>query len=110
MSQDPYDSQYWKDYTHSAITKLLPKMKASDVVVSIASDSPDVKQATEIGFALLLGKPVVILKNTVEELPPGLVRAADKIIEGSVTDQDVKLRLRQALLEIHPDFFEEDKK
>lgn len=74
----------WRDYSERFRSETLPKIMSSAVTLSIfggdGSDF-DVKQATELGAMLLLGKPVLLVTVRGAQLPDGLRRAADVVIE-----------------------------
>jgi len=99
-SSDPFASAEWRDFAERAIRELVPKMQDSDVIVSINSSNPDVKLAVELGFALLLGKPIIMLADRGAVLPPGLTRAADKIIYGEIQHPKTAAKVKAAMDEI----------
>lgn len=91
----------WKDYSRAFRQDGLPKIMGSGVCLQIyggdGSDF-DVKQATELGAMLLLGKPMILLSTVAAVIPPGLRRAADVVIEGWGPDNvEAQDRLTEAL-------------
>jgi hypothetical protein len=96
------EDRAWSDFSREFRAEVLPKLLSSAICLSIQSDEDgfDVKQATEIGASLLLGKPVLIVVPLGRTVPPGLRRAADVVIDdwqpGDVASQDRMLTaLRQ---------------
>src|SRR4030095_8456587 len=74
----------WRDFSRSFRTDGLPKILSSSVCLSIISGDAtnfDVKQATELGAMLLLGKPLLLVCVPGASIPAGLRRAADEIVE-----------------------------
>jgi hypothetical protein len=50
-------------------------------IILLVSGEPNSKQAVELGFALLMGKPLVVAVAHGCEIPDGLRRAADAVVE-----------------------------
>lgn len=98
------DDKAWADYSEAFRRDALPKILSSGIFLSIHADGPDfdVQQATQIGAALLLGKPVVIVVPRGRTLPEGgLRRAADSVIEDWAPDpQASQQRLTDVLKQI----------
>lgn len=66
---------------------MVPKMAGSAYVMTIASPNgsdADVKQAVEIGFAILMDKPLIVLKPAGRVVAEKLLRIADHIVEGDM--------------------------
>lgn len=107
--KDPFKTTEWYDYSLRVVRDMLPKMKESAVVVSIAVDEEraDVKLACEIGFALLLGKPLVIMADKLSQLPPGLARAADEIVYGEIQHPKAQADLMGAMKRLVPDILDD---
>lgn len=82
-AQDP-EAQAW---IADVQENMVPKMEASGAVVSIQTGKTDVKLAVELGMALLLGKPLILAYTPGVELPEGLRRAADDVVEFDPADQ-----------------------
>jgi len=81
-SQEPEAQAWIKDVQEN----MVPRMQASGAVVSIQQGTTDVKLAVELGMALLLGKPLILAVTPGVEVPEGLRRAADDIIEFDMTE------------------------
>lgn len=79
--------------------EVLPKIK--DSVLSIASyagSDPNAQSAVEIGFTLLLGKPLMIVVSPGSRVPDGLAKAAYAIIEAPGDPEKLTVAI-QAVLE-----------
>lgn len=70
--------------------EVLPAMEDSAVVMSIAPmGKPDSKFCVELGFALMLGKPVILLVDKRAAPIPGKLRqVADEIVEVDLASDD----------------------
>ena len=92
------------------VRAVIPEMKKSALVVSIAAgkEKADVKLACEIGFCLLLGKPLVLMADSLSELPPGLLRAADEVVYGSIQHPKTQEKMRAAIERLVPESFGEE--
>lgn len=85
----------WADYSAHFRSKGFPALASSAVMLSIYSGDGsdfDVKQATELGAALLLDKPLLLVCLRGSTLPTRLRRAADVVLDdvdmGDKADQD----------------------
>lgn len=90
----------WADYSEHFRGYVLPQILSSEVFLSIQAEGADfdVKQATEIGAALLLDKPLLLLVPTGRTAPEHLRRAADEIIEDwEPTDRGAQQRIAAAI-------------
>lgn len=60
---------------------MVPAMRQSDVVMPLWTGGFDVKLAVEVGAALLLDKPLVLIVQVGTPVPDKLVGVADRILE-----------------------------
>lgn len=69
---------------------VLPAMEESGAVVSVApSGKPDAKFCVELGMALMLGKPVIlVVDKRAAPVPPRLRQVADVIVEVDLASTD----------------------
>lgn len=85
MGSDDYEAIFrspeWKRYARSAREDLHPKIRDSALTVQLFSEDPDPKIAMELGYTLLLGKPLLILKRSGQNVPKHLARIANGIVE-----------------------------
>lgn len=69
-------------WEQNAREELGPKMASSAYVMAIAAAGDvDPKQALEIGYAVLLDKPIVLVVPAGREVPPGLERLARRVVK-----------------------------
>ncbi len=97
----------WADYSETFRRDVLPKIMSSAVSLQVyggdGSDF-DVRQATELGAMLLLGKPLILVATPGATIPAALRRAADVVIEDYVAgDPSYDDRLAAALRRITSD-------
>jgi|ERR1035437_9094010 hypothetical protein len=73
----------WDDFSERFRREALPAILDSSVFLSIGGHGLhlDVKQAAELGAALLMGKPLLIVSLPGVSVSDQLRRAADEIIE-----------------------------
>jgi hypothetical protein len=95
-----FDDPEFKAWLASVEREMLPKMKDSAVSLAIFSGTIDAKICVEIGAAILLDKPIILLVPNDKLLPAALARAATKIVRGDLTDPDTQRRLTNALQEV----------
>jgi hypothetical protein len=93
------DSQGWEWFAEHVRRELVPNMRSSQVVVSIipSNDKFDVKLALELGAALLLDKPIVLVMPEGQQAPPRLARVADKIVYGSFKTEAGRQKILEGL-------------
>lgn len=74
----------FEEYLGHARNDMAPKMASSAFVVSInpgaKPEDIDPKIAIETGYAVLLGKPILVVNTEGRELNPGLARLARKVV------------------------------
>lgn len=72
-------SEDWEDH---ARRELGPKMASSAYVITINPGKDiDPKVALETGYAVLLGKPIILLAEPGQPILPGLRRIATEVIQ-----------------------------
>lgn len=78
---DPLNTPEGRAFARRALDELLPKMQGSGVIVSIVTNTEtDVKFALELGFAIMLDKPIMAVVMPGVKVPDHLVRVADEIV------------------------------
>jgi hypothetical protein len=79
---DPFDSPEWDAYARRVVTELVPMIADSVATAIILSpNDPDVKIAVELGFSILLNKPIVAVRAPGVTVPPKLAAIADEIVD-----------------------------
>jgi hypothetical protein len=99
-NDDVWDDPATKRWADQVITEMLPKMRDSSAVMSIIpknAELGDVKLAVEIGFSILLDKPLIAIVQTGAIVPEHLIRAADAIVECDLGDADAPAKLAAAM-------------
>lgn len=99
MSDDPFDDPEWKQYAEHVKKNLIPMIKKSAISVALFSGGdPDPKQAIELGYMILLDKPIIVSVLRGAKVPDNLVRVADEIVEADFDDPEgTAFRLRAAV-------------
>jgi len=94
----PYDSDEWREYSVRVVEEMLPKLTDSRCMAMLLSGTdPDVKMAVELGFALLLDKPLILLVTPNTAVPERLRRAADAIVVGEIQHPNTQKELAAAI-------------
>lgn len=79
---DPWNDPATKRWARRVIDDLVPKMRNTGAVISLVpATETDVKFAVELGFAIMLGKPIIAVVRPGTQVPPKLVLVADEIVE-----------------------------
>lgn len=83
------DEGEFKRFARRATKFLRPKIASSAHVIVVAPDQSeaDVKIALEIGYTILLDKPLIVFKPPGRTVAPRLLRIADKVIEVDMKDE-----------------------
>jgi hypothetical protein len=86
MARDPFKSPDYRRYAKRFFDEVAPMIKSSAYMVTIAppTSAADVKIATELGFAILLDKPLVVLAPRGRHIAEKLLRIADHVITGDM--------------------------
>ena len=95
--EDPWDDPRARQWFARAQHQLLPKIDSSAFVISVNPDEPDAKIAVELGFAILLDKPIVIYAPPGREVSAHLRRVADYIVEGDLHDPETQRKMNEVL-------------
>jgi hypothetical protein len=90
---DP-DLKFWLE---SVERDMLPKMASSAMSIAIFSGSIDAKICLEIGAAVLMDKPIILLALNDTKIPDTLQRAAHTIVRGDPYAEDTQQKLQNAL-------------
>jgi hypothetical protein len=96
----------WADYSERFRREVLPKILDSAIFLSIGTDEGvfDVRQATELGAALLMGKPLLLVCPRGRHIPAALRRAAAEVIDNwDAADANAQARMTAAMHRLLPD-------
>lgn len=94
-SEDPEVKRWLKHANKS----LRPMIKSSTYTIALMTGSdPDAKQAVEVGFMILMDKPLVLAVTPGSVIPRKLARCADAIVEVDLLDPEFSQRvIREAI-------------
>lgn len=69
---------------------LIPKVTSSAVAISIAprSGEVDIKFAVELGVMIMLNKPILVLAQPGQTIPPKLALVADLVVHADTTTSE----------------------
>lgn len=95
--KDPWDDPRARQWFARAQHQLLPKIESSTFVMSVIPEQPDAKIAVELGFAILLDKPIVLYCPPGRSYPDHLRRVADHIVVGDIDDPETKRRMNEVI-------------
>jgi nucleoside 2-deoxyribosyltransferase len=89
----------WDAWVTHVRENTVQQMAESAFVMSLVTDDePDIKFAVELGLAILLGKPIVVLALHGQPVPPRLREIADTVVEISDMDTEAGQAEMQAKL------------
>lgn len=97
MTDSPFESDDWQRYAEHAVNDLLPKMRGSAFAIALVPDRPDVQIATQLGFMILLDKPIIAVVTPGTPVPAKMIAIADEIVEGDMKDPGMQSRLLAAI-------------
>jgi len=97
MSEKPTDKEleeFWRGLADGAHSDLIPKMRASFMCLALLDGTVNLHLALQIGIALLLDKPLVIVAvGKAVKVSPRLRQIAEVVIEaGTVAEMKTKLQ------------------
>lgn len=81
-------------FLRRAQAEMVPKLRASGIAVSIvpANAEPDPKFCIELGYMVMLDKPIIAVVRPGTRMPERLVRVADRIVEWTPDSDGAGLR------------------
>lgn len=74
------DGPGFGEFLRRADAVLMPKIRATEAMIVIVPEEPDAKSAVELGMAMLLGKPLILIAVEDRHIPEKLEKVADDII------------------------------
>ncbi|HEY6416862.1 MAG TPA: hypothetical protein VIX41_11505 [Acidimicrobiales bacterium] len=92
-----WDNPEAKRYLRRAQRELLPMIEDCSVTMAVWSGAVDPKNAIEMGYMVLLDKPIILVVTPGTKVPYKLAGVADDIIEGELADPDTRERLVAAM-------------
>lgn len=88
------------EFSRRCREELLPKIKDSDICMSIVPNDTDIKFAVELGLSIMLNKPIVALIPPGRKIPEKLARVVDRFVELDLNDPSGRQRLEEVLREM----------
>ena len=106
MSDDPFDSKEFLAYAKRVRVELIPKIRDSALTISIApSDGQgDVKFATELGFSILLNKPIIVVAEPGTPISPALAKVAYRVIFADFSTPNAQAEISTAINDLVIEF------
>jgi nucleoside 2-deoxyribosyltransferase len=99
--QDPWEDPGWLEYAKHDQEEMLPMLKGSAITLALLGGDVDAKQACELGFMIMLDKPIIAVVVAGAKVPDKLIRVADEIVEGAdMNDPDFQKRLTDAITRV----------
>jgi hypothetical protein len=96
----PEEREGWEEYVEHFRRDTLQKMDSSAYVMSMVPRGGfDVKFATELGAAIMLGKPIFAVAMPGAEVADKLVQVADQIVYADVDTEAGQREIARALHE-----------
>jgi hypothetical protein len=82
--RDPWEHPETKAWAKRVLSDMLPKLTSSAISMTVYSGKTDVKLAVEVGFSILLDKPIILMVLPGAKVPNKLAMVADEIVEGNL--------------------------
>lgn len=102
MSDNVWDEPETQEWARRVVGDLVPKISRSHYVISLVTPTEtDVKFAVEIGFAVMMDKPIIAIVTPGTPVPNKLVLIADAIIEHDLFDHaGVARKLQETIADL----------
>jgi hypothetical protein len=91
----------WDDWAKNIENDLVPKLESSAMVMSLMprSGKPDAKFAVELGMAIMLDKPIIVMAEPGQAIPSKLSAIADAVVVADLGTEEGKDTLALAINE-----------
>ena len=84
---DPFASEEWLEYAEHVKEELIPKLEGSAVAMMVVSENKvDVQFAVQLGFSIMMDKPLIAVVTPGSKVPDKLAKVADRIVEARMDD------------------------
>lgn len=98
MSKSFRNHADWRRFVVSVNKDLVPKMAGSSaVIIPMGRDDTDVAFALQVGFAVIMQKPLLLIVPAGFDPPPKLEGIADRIVRADYTSEEGRLRVQKEL-------------
>ena len=95
---DPAADAAFIEFAEDALENLVPSLQDSMVMVSfVPTEVTDIKFAVELGVAIMLDKPLIIVVQNGTKVPSKILACADRILEVNRFDKDEMANLQHRL-------------
>lgn len=95
-----WDTPVAREWRERMNRDLRPMIEDSAISITIApGDKPDAKIAVELGYTILLDKPILVLAPRGRHIPDRLRKVADKIVFGEPSEPKVRAQIMAFLAE-----------
>lgn len=74
----------WQEFINEARTEAVDKIAQSNIVVQLVPDEVDIKVALEVGVAVLLDKPLVVVALPGRQVSEKLALVADEVVHADL--------------------------
>lgn len=103
MTDDPFTGADWDVFVKDVTDELIPKIDGSAIAVTLVPKGPtDVKFAVELGFMIMMDKPIIAVVAPGVRVPDKLRAVADAIVIGGPGDTDFQAKFTAAMRRIMP--------
>lgn len=92
----------YDDFTAWAVGEIIEPMRTSALVTVMLLGTPEWSLCLQVGAAVLLDKPMILVVEPGTVIPPKLALVADEIVEGAILDDTFAPRFQAALLRMMP--------
>lgn len=100
-SDDPWghpDTQRWLEHCTKELVPMVQRSKMTISLIPEEADYDDIKFAVELGLSIMLDKPLIVVVPPGRQVPAGLIKVADEIVEWDGTGNPAKNKgLRDAM-------------
>lgn len=99
---DPFEDPEWVRFADDVRKNLIPQIKGSAVTMALCTVAdPDPKQAIEIGYMVLLDKPIIAVVLPGAKVSNKLAGVADAIVKADMDNPDeTSKRIAAAIKEV----------
>jgi nucleoside 2-deoxyribosyltransferase len=85
-------------WARRVLKDLVPMISDSDCTISLVPHGEsDVKFAVELGFSIMLDKPIIAVVDPGQQVPARMLRVVEEVVEGPVDAPDFHERLQAAI-------------
>jgi hypothetical protein len=95
--RNPFDNPDAKKWLADVEQDMLPKLEGSAFMMAVFDGKVTAEFAVQIGAAIMLDKPIVLLALEGASISPKLEQVADAIVRGDPKLDPVKKRLTEAI-------------